>query len=177
MQSLRSWTVHVPGHPDELELLLRHAHRTGQRTYIRMTTDVNPTSYTRIPGRLVTLRRGSIDAPTVLAVGPAAGPTLNAVADIDATVLYTSTPHPLDTTGLRAAVLGSEIVVVEPYLSGTSTAQVAEALTDRPMIIRAHGITNVDLRRYGTPDEHRSVHGLDASGIRAFLDRAPEPVG
>ena len=85
------------------------------------------------------------------------------------TVAYTITPHPIDSVGLRAAVSGSDVLLVEPYLSGTSSAQIVEAFSDRPIRLRARGIDQVDTRRYGTPAEHREEHGLDVAGLRAFL--------
>ncbi len=169
MASLRSWTIHVPGHPDELEASLRHAHSRGTRAYIRMTTDSNSTLHIDQPSRVVTLRRGSNGAPTVLAVGPIADDVLTAAQDLDLTVAYTITPHPIDTAGLRAAVTGSDIFLVEPYLSGTSSAQIVEAFSDRPIRLRARGVDQVDIRRYGTPAEHRKEHGLDVAGLHAFL--------
>ncbi len=57
---------------------------------------------------------------TILAVGPIADSVLDAVEGTGATVLYTNVPRPIDADGLRAAVVGSEIVVVEPYLVGSS---------------------------------------------------------
>ena len=81
------------------------------------------------------------------------------------------TPRPLDGRGLRAGVTGHEVVVVEPYLAGTSVGAVAEVFSDTPMIIRSHGIVDAELRRYGTVAEHRAAHQLDAAGIRSILVR------
>ena len=169
MASLRSWTIHVPGHPDELETSLRHAHSRGARTYIRMTTDSNSTLHVNEPSQVVTLRRGSKGAPTVLAIGPVADDVLTAAEDLDISVAYTITPYPIDSVGLRTAVTGTDVLVVEPYLSGTSSAQIVEAFPDRPIRLRTHGVDQVDIRHYGTPAEHRKEHGLDIAGIYAFL--------
>lgn len=170
MATLPDWTVHVPGHPDELELLLRSAYHGAGSAYIRTTVESNQRGFTTAVGRIVTLRRGSDQAPTVLVVGPLADAALDGLDGMDVTVLYTSTPNPLDVRGLRASVLGDELVVVEPYLAGTTTAQIAAALSDRPMRIRSHGVTDGDLRRYGIPAQHRAAHGLDAAGIRDFVE-------
>ncbi|MGI9666646.1 MAG: transketolase family protein [Acidimicrobiia bacterium] len=169
ISTLPDWTVHVPGHPDELEVLLRASHEGSGSAYIRTTTESNARPYTTVPGRIVTLRRGSPSAPTVLVVGTLADQALAGLDGLDVTLLYTSTPTPIDGRGLRASVLGDELIVVEPYQTGTSIARIAEAMTDRPMRLRAHGVTNEDLRRYGTPLEHRAAHGLDAAGIREFV--------
>jgi transketolase len=169
MATLPGWDVHVPGHPDELELLLRHAHRSDRSAYIRSSTEANAQAHLTTPGRVVTLRRGSAASPTVLAVGPTADATLEAVADLDATVLYTATVVPFDERGLRARVVGDELILIEPYLSGTSTGRVARALSDRPMRIRSHGVEDPEMRRYGTPADHRRLHRLDRAGIREFV--------
>ena len=169
MRTLPGWDVHVPGHADEVDALVRHAHAGDRSAYIRMSGDANRRAYTAVPGRIATLQRGSAQAPTVLAVGPIADGVLDAVADLDVTVLYTSTPSPLDQRGLRAAVLGDDVVLVEPYLSGTSLSEVADALSDRPMRLRHHGVRDAEVRAYGTPADHRAHHRLDAAGIRAVV--------
>lgn len=174
MGSLPGWTIHVPGHPEEVPGLLAEAHESARSTYLRLTMDTNRRAFApRAPGRIVVLRRGSIDAPTVLAVGPVADAVLEAVNGLDITVLYTTTPVPLDARTLRAATLGDRLTVVEPYLAGTSAAAVTRVFGDLPMRYRFHGVTDPDLRRYGTPSQHRAAHGLDATGIRAVLADGP----
>ena len=171
MSTLPGWTVHVPGHPDEAEEAIRNAHASGESHYVRLTGDSNASSLETTVGQISTLKRGSDGATTVLAIGPVADAVLEATDGTDTTVLYSTVPHPLDARGLRAAVIGSDIVVVEPYLAGTSVAEVAAALSDRPTRIRAIGVTDPEMMHYGSPDELRSAHGLDAAGIRLALER------
>jgi transketolase len=170
LAALPGWTIHVPGHRDELERLLRTALRGDDRVYIRLTEEEN---HARVDGdgRLLVLRRGGAEAPLVLAVGPTLAPVLEATADLDATVAYLTTVRPFDREGLRAALGGgTDVVLVEPYLAGTSSAEVSAALTDRPHRLLALGVPNEEFRRYGTGAEHRAAHGLDAAGIRASLE-------
>ncbi len=116
------------------------------------------------------LRRGSDAAPVIVAVGPTLDESLAAASDIDATVAYLTTVRPFDARGLRALVRGTDVVLVEPYLAGTSSAEVSAALADRPHRLLALGVANRELRRYGTGRDHRAAHGLDAAGIRRSLD-------
>jgi transketolase len=169
MATLPGWSVHVPGHPDELELILRSAHTNGTSAYIRMSGDENQQGHVSMPGEIVELRRGSDDATTMIVVGPLVDSALEAVRDLDMTVLYTATPAPIDAAGLRSLVRGTDVVLVEPYLAGTSAGRVVEALSDRPIRLRSVGVRDSELRRYGTPLDHRSAHGLDAIGIRTAV--------
>jgi transketolase len=168
MSALPGWTIHVPGHADELERLFRRALRGDDAVYIRMSEEENAA---RVDGDgIVVLRRGSPGAPLVLAVGPTLSETIAATADLDVAVAYTATPRPLDAEGLRA-VATRDVVLVEPYLAGTSAAEVAAALVDRPTRIFSIGVPLGEFRHYGTPAEHRAAHGLDAAGVRASVER------
>jgi transketolase len=168
LSALPGWTIEVPGHPDELERAYARALASDGRVYIRMSDETNTA---RADGECVTvLRRGSPSAPLVLAVGPTLSPVLAATADRDATVAYLSRVRPFDAAGLRAAATGDSVVLVEPYLAGTSSAEVVRALADRPHRLLALGVQNVELRRYGTREQHRAAYGLDTAGIRASLD-------
>ncbi|MCT2585287.1 transketolase family protein [Actinophytocola gossypii] len=172
LDTLPGWTVHVPGHPDEVEPLLRDAIAGTGRVYLRLSTRENTTAHPI--GRFSPLRQGS--RGVVLAVGPTLDTVLDVTSTLDVTVLYASTIRPFDHAGLLAAVAGSRpnVVLVEPYLAGTSAHGVGEALADVPHRVRSLGVRrDVEVRAYGTPPEHDVVHGLDADGIaasiRAFL--------
>jgi transketolase len=168
LSALPGWTIHVPGHPDELERVFAEALRTDDRVYIRMSEESNEAPV-RADG-LAVLRRGSDAAPVVVAVGPTLDETLAATRDLDMTVAYLATVRPFDADGLRALVRGTDVVLVEPYLAGTSAAEVSAALVDRPHRLLSLGVANVELRRYGNGREHRAAHGLDAAGIRRSLE-------
>ncbi|HET7146038.1 MAG TPA: hypothetical protein VFI10_02470 [Gaiellaceae bacterium] len=167
LAALPGWTIHVPGHPDEVERLFGRALATDDRVYIRLSEERN---HAPVHGDgLVVLREGA--GPLVVAVGPALGETLAATADLDLTVAYTATVRPFPGAALRAALgRSSDVALVEPYLAGTSAAEVSAALSDIPHRLLSLGVVDAELRRYGTGAEHRAAHGLDAAGIRASLE-------
>ncbi|MFI7212971.1 transketolase family protein [Micromonospora maritima] len=168
IDTLDGWTVHVPGHADEVRPLLRAAVCGSGSAYLRLSTRSNATAYPEADGLRV-VRDAGPGAPLLVAVGPALDAALDAVADRPVTVAYTHRPRPFDTTGLRA-LAGSEVILVEPYLAGTSTRVVSEALADRPHRLLALGVGRADLRRYGGPEDHDRWHGLDAAGLRRSID-------
>jgi transketolase len=164
LDTLDGWTVHVPGHRADVRRLLRDAAKTDERVYIRLSTQENTRPW---PVRGITVvRRGG--EPLVLAVGPMLDPVLAATEGLDVTVAYTATPRPLDTAALRQ-LAGTDVVLVEPYLAGTSSRHLAEALADRPHRLLALGVGRAELRRYGSPEDHARWHGLDAAGLRRSI--------
>jgi transketolase len=167
LDTLDGWTIHVPGHPDEAELLLRDAAARDDRVYLRLSGQTNTAPQAVGPGHFRPVRTGR--RGTVVAVGPMLQPVLDAVAGLDLTVLYAVTVRPFDAKALRRAVTAAgraDVVLVEPYLAGTSSREVDEALLDRPHRVLGLGTGRAELRRYGTPSEHAAAHGLDPASIR-----------
>ena len=164
LDTLDGWTVHVPGHRDEVPAILRDAARHDDRVYVRLGLQENDRAY-RDGGRLGVIRRGG---PLVVAVGPMLDPVLEATRDLDVTVAYTNTPRPLDTEGLRL-LAEADVVVVEPYLAGTSARLVGAALADVPHRELHLGVGRAEVRRYGDWRDHARAHGLDAAGLRASI--------
>jgi transketolase len=166
LAALPGWTIHVPGHPQEVERMFEQALGTDDRVYIRLSDESN---HAPVHGEgLVVLREGS--GPLVLAVGPTLGQVLKATADLDLTVAYLATVRPFPGDELRAALRGTDVVLVEPYLAGTSSAEVSRALQDRPHRLLALGVPNAEFRHYGEGSEHRAAHRLDAAGIRSSIE-------
>ncbi|TDC77583.1 transketolase [Micromonospora sp. KC606] len=168
IDTLHDWTVHVPGHPDEVPELLRRAVCGQGSAYLRLSTQANTRAQVG-DGELVVVRDAGPGAALLVAVGPVLDAALAAVADRPVTVAYTHRPRPFDTVGLRA-LAGAEVILVEPYLAGTSARVVSEALTDRPHRLLTLGVGRADLRRYGSPEDHERWHGLDPDGLRRSLD-------
>jgi transketolase len=167
VDTVPGFAVHVPGHPDEVPGLLRSAVGVlgSGSTYLRLSTESNRSALPLWPG-LQVVRPGR--QAVVVAVGPMLSPVLDAVSDLDVTVAYTTTVRPFDGEGLRALAAGSDsgaVVLVEPYLAGTSAYLVSAALAGRFRLLSL-GVGRTELRRYGTPSYHSALHGLDATGIR-----------
>ena len=163
LDTLPGFEIHVPGHADEVEVLLRHAATGTEPVYVRLTEAANRTAMPITPGRFHLVREGAV--ATVISVGPTLDAVLEATGDLDVTVLYAATVRPFDRPALRDSI-SDDVVLVEPYLEGTSAGEVSAALLDRPHRLLSIGVPSGEHRHYGTPAEHEAAHGLDAAGIR-----------
>lgn len=168
LDTVDGWTVHVPGHPVEVDRLLRQAVAGQDRVYLRLDNSSNARPHDVDTGRMSVLRHGNTG--TVVAVGPMADRVLAATAHRDVTVLYAATVRPFDADGLRTTLTEPDVVIVEPYLAGTSTGQVSQALLGVRHRLLALGVGQAELRRYGTVTEHDAAHGLDVPGLRHSID-------
>src|SRR3954469_2930427 len=74
LDTLEGWTVHVPGHHDEVPAMLREAARHDDRVYVRLGLQENGRAH-HDASRLRVLRRGG---PLIVAVGPMLDPVLEA---------------------------------------------------------------------------------------------------
>ena len=170
LATLPGWRLHVPGHADEAEAFLRDAATRDEPTYLRLseTTNAHPRSVG--PDGLLVERHDRSATATVIAVGPMLDRVREAVSNRPVNLLYATTVRPFDARTLRTVVAGTDVVLVEPYLAGTSTSVVAAALADRPHRILALGAGRREMRRYGVAAEHDAAHGLDVAGLRSSID-------
>jgi transketolase len=166
MDSVPGMSVVVPGHPSEVASLLRSAVSglASGSSYLRLSSGHNAAARP-VSRSLQVVRSGR--RGVVVAVGPMLSPVLSAVGDLDVTVAYATTVRPFDAAGLVSLEAASgAVVLVEPYLAGTSAFAVSAALASRPHRLLSLGVPRGELHRYGTPADHAAAHGLDAAGIR-----------
>ncbi len=162
--------IAVPGHPDEVETLLRDAHGRDAVSYVRLAEQRNADPRPVVPGKLHVIRHGA--GPVVLAVGPMLDRTLTACAGLDATIAYVTTVTPFDADGLRALVApGATVIAVGPFHEGTMAFLLSEALADRPSRIVEIGVPRRTVAGYGTVAELDAPAGLDAGGIARRVRR------
>jgi transketolase len=171
MSTLPEWSIHVPGHAAETERLLRDAASWNNRSaYIRLSDQHNSEPHLAADGGLAMIRTGGSESPLVITVGPMLDRTLAATEGLDVTVLYASTVRPFDSDGVVGAIGGGDVVLVEPYLEGTSASEVSRALVNVPHRLLAIGVPASEHRHYGEIDQHDAAYGLDIPGLRHRID-------
>ncbi len=164
LSTLSGWNIYVPGHAEEAERALRLVVEGKGLDYIRLSTESNSQAYWKGENGFVELKSGR--SGTVIAVGPVADRVLEAVEKLDVTVLYAPIIRPFDKKTLLATLSEPSIVIVEPYLVGTSSHYVSDALTDIPHRLLSVGVELDEHRKFGTPEKHCRYHGLDTLSLK-----------
>jgi transketolase len=120
LDSVPGLSVLVPGHPDEVDSLLRSAVGSldSGSAYLRLSSGTNAAArpVSRSLQAVRTGRRG-----VVVAVGPMLSPVLAAVSDLDVTVAYATTVRPFD-----AAVPGRDVRVRGVVGAGVAATPAAQ---------------------------------------------------
>ena len=158
--------VHAPSTAREVDVVLRRAVAGDGLHYVRVVGQTNATSHAGEGFHVVRRGRGA----TVIALGPVLDEVLLATEGRDVSVLYAHSVRPFDARTLRSALAAPDVVLVEPWLEGTSAHAVSAALRHLPHRLLALGVRREELRRYGTAEDHIRAHGLDAAGLRASID-------
>jgi len=165
MLAIPRMEVLVPGHPDEVEPLMRATYADGAPTYLRIGAAANATAHEVAPGGLEVVRRGDARL-VVLAFGPMLDRAAPVAEELNATVVYATSLRPFDGRALGDVVAeGARVAIVEPWYQGTATPVVADALAGRPVELAAIGVPRSFIHAYGTADDLDRVLGLDTDGI------------
>jgi transketolase len=169
LKTLPGMQICVPGTSDEFEALLCQTYNNSAPTYIRTSVQQNGSSQTVRFGKLHLEREGR--EGVVVAVGPMLDRTLEAVQDMDLTVLYATTVVPFDPKALQraAAKASPNVILIEPYYEGGLVQEVAQALQAIPARIKAIGVPRRILDRYGPPERLDQGVGLTVDGIRTRI--------
>ena len=166
--TIPGFEILVPGHPAELDRLLRATYANARPTYLRASVSVNRTAMDVAPGRMEVVRRGA--EATVVAVGPMLDRTVAAAEGLDVSVLYATSVVPFDASTL-AAVAGDRphVILVEPFYEHSMTGLAAEALAHAPARFASIGVPRRFPTVYGSYEEHDADNGLDVVGIAKRL--------
>jgi len=109
----------------------------------------------------------------VIAVGPTVAAVEEATRGLDVSVLQMTAVRPFPAQALRRRVFelsgDADVVLVEPYLAGSSAHDVAAALVDVRHRLLSLGVGRRDLHRYGSAGDHDVAHGLDAASLRVAI--------
>ena len=173
LQYIPNMELVVPGSAAEFDSLFRAAYKNNNPTYFRLSERSHKESFAVDFGKANVLKRGN--DLTVLAFGPALEQTLEAVKDLNVTLIYYTTVHPFDGQVLRENIGPSrKLLVIEPFYQGTVTDKIIEAMGGSSLRVSSIGVPREFLRNYGSYFEHDEAIGFTSKNIfnkaKALID-------
>ena len=173
LQYIPDMELVVPGSASEFDSLFCDVYANGSPTYFRLSERSHSENFSVQFGRANVLKRGK--DLTVMTFGPALEQTLDAVKNLDVTLLYYSTVNPFDAETLRHFMAPSrKLLVIEPFYVGTMTQKIVEVMDGEAIKISSIGVPRKFLRKYGSFKEHDLSIGFTSENIynkaKALID-------
>jgi len=169
LKNIPGMEIILPGTAEEFDSLFRQAYASGGPTYFRLSERENPVSYEVKFGKANVIKRGKL--ATVVAVSTTLKPVMEAVMDLDVTVIYYTTVAPFDTQTLRENCPSGKVLLCEPYYTGALAADIMGALKPKPISLDFVGVPNEFLDKYGKAEEHDKYVGLTKKNIKDKLEK------
>lgn len=172
LKCLPGMEIIVPGTSTEFDMLFNECYDNNNPTYIRLSEYENVKSYDTTFGKATVIRKG--EKATVISIGPTLTKTINAISDLDVTLLYYTTISPFDVDTLKDNCNNDKIFIIEPYYSGSLINEIITALNPSALKISGIGIPKKFLTNYGSINEHDSELGFTEKNIfnkiKDFID-------
>jgi len=158
----------IPGHPEEFDTLFRSNYKNHKTTYFRLSSDSNSKPQKVDFGKNTVIKEGK--EIVVVVVGPLLQLAINALDDLDVTIIYCTTIKPFDTSFLKKYP-NQKVVILEPYYSGAILTNIIRETETIVGDYTSIGVTNEFINKYGTKEEIDHLLGLDEETIRKKVQK------
>ncbi|AKK03106.1 transketolase family protein [Corynebacterium epidermidicanis] len=109
------------------------------------------------------------NGPTIVACAEMLDPVLAVAELFNARVVHFKSSHKTELDQILKLCSGHATIVVEPWLDGSLSPLLRPLFAQPESTVSFLGITDPELRRYGTAAEHTRAHGLDAINLSARI--------
>lgn len=164
LKQIPGMQIVVPGTAEEFDTIFRSTYDNGCPTYIRTSRDVNSQSQKVEFGKANIIKKGN--KATIVVVGPMLDMVLEAVNDLDVTVLYYTTVAPFDQKALAENCSSDKIVICTPFYVNALLEDVVASMSERKLLVREIGIPREFIRHYGYTRDHYAAMGLTIERIK-----------
>jgi len=169
LKNLPGMEIVVPGTAEEFNILFRQAYANGHPTYFRLGERSHTLKIETTIGKGNKLKEGT--KGTVVVFGNLLDRALQAVENLDVTVLYFTTLIPFDSDLLKNNCPSGKIVLVEPFYSGSMMDEIIRSFPDRAVQCVSFGVPMQFMTNYGTVEEHDHFNQLDTDGLRTRMEK------
>lgn len=158
--------IYVPGTEDEFKSQFKQASGNDSASYFRLSEECNTKSFHHKIGMSL-VRTG--EKCTVLSVGPTLDMVEQACKEFDVEILYVNSIYPFDNEFLAQHCKSGNIVIVEPFYSGTINFLITKALIGRKISLVNFGIPRAFIDEYGSIDELKEHLGFTKDNLQKII--------
>lgn len=169
LKQIPGMEIVLPGTPSEFDSLFKQAYANGNPTYYRISERKNSEDHIVRFGKANVIQKGS--KATVIAVGPALQPVIDACKNEDVTILYYTTVSPFDSNTLKKHSAHGKFLLCEPFYTGGLTHDIMNSLKPMPIAIESVGVPREFLHGYGKAEEHDEYIGMTSKNIRKKIKK------
>mgnify|MGYP000433287950 CR=1 FL=1 len=163
LNEIPNMQIIVPGHPKEFDQLFSQNYNNNSPSYYRLSESSNNKSYKTEFGKNIVLQEmGDV---VVIAVGPMLSKVLEAIKDLNITLIYCTTVKPFDFSSIES-LLNKKILIIEPYYNGPVLTNILRENNSLIGNFTSIGVPNKFINKYGTKDDIDQMIGLDSASIR-----------
>ena len=163
LNDIPNMQIFVPGHPKEFDQLFSQNYNNNSPSYYRLSESSNNKSYKTEFGKNIVLQEmGDV---VVIAVGPMLSKVLEAIKDLNITLIYCTTVKPFDFSSIES-LLNKKILIIEPYYNGPVLTNILRENNSLIGNFTSIGVPNKFINKYGTKDDIDQMIGLDSASIR-----------
>jgi len=169
MSSIPGARIYLPGNQAEFLYQYSNHWNDGHLNYFRLSESSHTIDLNEFRSGVYHVSNGT--RATVIVVGPLLQQVFDALNDFDVDILYLNNLNPTGLTDLKGIALKDDLIIIEPYYSGSVTNLLIE--NDMLGYCRIHqiGVPRQFLNNYGSAGEHMAHLELDAPGIRSRVQR------
>lgn len=169
LKQIPGMEIILPGTASEFDSLFKQTYANGKPSYHRISERKNNIECAVKFGKANIIKKGS--KATVIAVGPALEPVMQACKNEDVTILYYTTVSPFDSKTLKKYSSHGKFLLCEPYYSGGLTHDIMETLKPMPITIENVGVPHEFLHGYGKAYEQDEFIGMTPKNIYKKLKK------
>ena len=169
MSSIPGTRIYLPGNQEEFLHQYSVHWNDGHLNYFRLSESSHSVDLKDFKSGACKVKNGA--RATVIVVGPILQEAFEALKDLDLDILYMNNLDHSTLTDLTSRGLKKDVIVIEPYYSGT----VANLLIENNLLgysrIHQIGVPREFLNHYGSASEHMAHLKLAAAGIRDRVEK------
>lgn len=169
LMQIPNMQIVIPGTAKEMDSLICSEYDNGSPTYFRLSEVSNKQDNKVEFSKGLVIKKG-VQA-TVIAVGTMLDKVIEAVGDMDVSVLYYTTIKPFDRETLLKNTESKKILLCEPYYFGGLTNEVIQTFEGDAVALDYVGIPHRVLDCYGTIEEMEKDMNMTSSDIRNKLKK------